>query len=273
MQPISIIIPCLNEEFYIDKLLGALAKQTFRNFEVIVIDGKSEDKTVEVIERFRSHLPALRCEVSPKRNVIFQRNYGVTFAKHELLLFLDADTQMKPHFLEKTIAEIEKRHLDLATINFKPLSTRADDALLCVLGNIYMEIMQVIQAVGMGWCIFSHKKYHAKLNGFDLNAELSEDFDYTSRAVKLGAKIRVLHSDVIYISVRRLEKEGRFNFAKTALMLEVNRISQRKALKKLPTYEFGNFKEDGEALKFSGQEQLNAYAKLKRLFDSGDDDK
>jgi glycosyltransferase involved in cell wall biosynthesis len=273
MQPISIIIPCLNEEHYIGKLLGALAKQTFQDFEVIVVDAKSEDKTIEVIEKFRSHLPALRVEVSPKRNVIFQRNYGVTFAKYEQLLFLDADTQMRPHFLEKTIAEFEKRNLDLATVNYKPLSTRADDAIIHILGNMYMEVMQVIQAVGMGWCIFSNKKYHNLLNGFDLEAELNEDFDYTSRAARLGAKVRVIHSDVIYISVRRLEREGRFNFVKTALTLEANRMSQRKALKKLPSYEFGNFKEDLEAMKFSDQKKLNAITKLKKLFESGDDDK
>ena len=43
---ISIIIPTLNEQFYLPKLLAALEKQTFRDFEVTVVDGGSGDKTV-----------------------------------------------------------------------------------------------------------------------------------------------------------------------------------------------------------------------------------
>lgn len=101
MNPVSIIIPCLNEEHYIGKLLDSLVVQTFRNFEVIVVDGKSEDKTKDVVLRFSKTLPHLSFVESSKRQVSFQRNLGAKHARYERLLFLDADIQVKPDFLQK----------------------------------------------------------------------------------------------------------------------------------------------------------------------------
>ena len=64
----SVIIPCLNEEKYLPKLLKDLQGQIDRNFEVIVVDGKSEDRTVEVAKKFE-------CSVleADKRNVSIWR--------------------------------------------------------------------------------------------------------------------------------------------------------------------------------------------------------
>ena len=53
----SIIIPALNEEKYLPLLLSDLAKQTMRDFEVVVVDGKSEVKTVVTAKSFAKSLP------------------------------------------------------------------------------------------------------------------------------------------------------------------------------------------------------------------------
>ena len=55
----SIIIPSLNEEKYLPLLLEDLSQQTFKSFEVIIIDGKSEDKTIELAKTFNKKLQYL----------------------------------------------------------------------------------------------------------------------------------------------------------------------------------------------------------------------
>lgn len=53
----SVIIPTLNEEKFLPNLLTSLSEQTEESFEVIVVDGKSKDKTVAVAESFKKKLP------------------------------------------------------------------------------------------------------------------------------------------------------------------------------------------------------------------------
>ncbi|KKT87511.1 MAG: Cell wall biogenesis glycosyltransferase, partial [Candidatus Collierbacteria bacterium GW2011_GWD2_45_10] len=87
----SVIIPALNEEKYLPLLLADLAKQTTRDFEVIIIDGNSKDKTVAKAKLFKNKLPLLTILSSPVRNVSVQRNQGATKATGRYLLFNDAD--------------------------------------------------------------------------------------------------------------------------------------------------------------------------------------
>src|SRR6266480_923896 len=96
----SIIIPTLNEEHYLPKLLTDLQKQTQQNFEVIVVDGKSEDNTKEQAISFAKKLP-LKFIETPTRNVSHQRNLGAKHALGAYLFFLDADTRIDRDTIEK----------------------------------------------------------------------------------------------------------------------------------------------------------------------------
>jgi len=69
----SIIIPCLNEEKYLPKLLEDLSNQTLQDFEVIVIDGNSEDKTIQLIEKYKDIFSTFKIIISKIRNVSVQR--------------------------------------------------------------------------------------------------------------------------------------------------------------------------------------------------------
>ena len=72
----SIVIPSLNEEKYLPKLLEDLAAQTYSDFEVIVVDGNSKDETVKRSLEFKKSLLSLEVISSKERNVSHQRNLG-----------------------------------------------------------------------------------------------------------------------------------------------------------------------------------------------------
>ena len=84
---ISVIIPALNEEKYIHIPLEALRHQTFKDFEVIVVDGKSKDRTVQVARKYGAKVIVEKSAVSKARNI------GARAAKGKLLVFLDGDTK------------------------------------------------------------------------------------------------------------------------------------------------------------------------------------
>ena len=96
----TIIIPTLNEEKMLPKLLGDIEKQEERDFELIVVDGNSEDKTPQIVRSFEDKIPLKLISVK-KRSVSYQRNIGAQQATGEYLVFFDADIRILPSFLTR----------------------------------------------------------------------------------------------------------------------------------------------------------------------------
>lgn len=94
MTKITIIIPVLNEENNITKILKNL--QNDQDTEVIVVDGGSQDITVQLVEEM-----GIKIVVSPQAGRAFQMNYGALLATGDILLFLHADTILPQEY--KTI--------------------------------------------------------------------------------------------------------------------------------------------------------------------------
>lgn len=206
---VSIIIPTLNEADYVGYLLFSLTRQTYRNFEVIVSDGLSEDKTIEIVKSFKSQLPALKTVVSKKRSPSNQRNRGEEKARFKQLLFLDADTILPPDFLEKSLREIKKKKLDIAFPVTYPFTTKIINQYYYIMLNWQAELLQNIFPVAGGWAIFSRKDFHRKIKGFDEKLKVvMEDMDYVMRAVKAGAHFKIIKNSSPFISARRLDYEG-----------------------------------------------------------------
>ncbi|MEM5799402.1 MAG: glycosyltransferase [Candidatus Aenigmatarchaeota archaeon] len=228
---ISIVIPTYNEEKYLPKLLTSIKKQTFKDFEVIVADAFSKDKTREIAKKFGAivvdgGLPAKG------------RNEGAKIAKGKYIYFLDADVRLPKNFLEKTIDEIEKNKIDLATCYIKPISNLEIDKKIHILANMFIKITsRTKKPYAPGFCIIANKKLHKKIKGFNESLRMSEDHDYVRRMIKFG-KFKVLESSIIYVSVRRLKKEGRLNLIKKYLLLETYNLFN---IKKNIEYEFGDF--------------------------------
>src|SRR3989338_1163009 len=90
---VSIIIPTLNEEEYLPKLLESIRQQRFKDLEIIVADAGSTDKTKEIAERYG-------CKIVPGGLPARGRNEGARVAGGELLVFLDADVMFPRDFFQ-----------------------------------------------------------------------------------------------------------------------------------------------------------------------------
>lgn len=92
----SIIIPALNEEKYIKSTLESACKQkTSLNYEVVVADNSSEDRTVEIAERYADRVVNVE-----KRGTWIGRNTGARKSRGKVLVFVDADTTIPPNYLD-----------------------------------------------------------------------------------------------------------------------------------------------------------------------------
>lgn len=102
---ISIIIPLYNKADTIERTLRSVAKQTYRNFEVVVVDDGSEDGGSEIVSRFTS-IDAIRLVKQENAGVSAARNFGAQLANGKYVVFLDADDEYHPDFLTEQLTLI-----------------------------------------------------------------------------------------------------------------------------------------------------------------------
>lgn len=235
---ISIVIPTLNEEKFLPLLLESIQKQSFTGYEIIVADANSTDRTREIALSYgaklvKGGLPAVG------------RNAGAKQARGEWLFFLDADVVLPEDFLEKAINELEENFYDLATCEFRPLSNLRLDKLLFSLTNLIVRLNTKINPRAAGFCIFITKRLFHRIGGFDESLKLAEDHDLVKRASRFRP-LHFLEKTFLYVSVRRLEKEGRFSLVQKYAQVELNLLLRGAIREDVVEYEFGNFDEKSE---------------------------
>jgi len=229
----SVVIPTLNEEILLPGLLKDLQGQTLRDFEVIVADAGSQDRTREIARQHGARvieggLPAVG------------RNRGARASSGDFLVFLDADTRVAKDFLEKAYAEIEERFLDLATCEFVPITQNALDRLLHDFSNLAVKLSQIADPHAPGFCIIISRRLFNRVGGFNENLKMAEDHELVRRAGQIRP-MRVLNSVKVHVSVRRLEKEGRARLVSKYVAVELYRILLGEVKTDIFKYEFGNF--------------------------------
>jgi glycosyltransferase involved in cell wall biosynthesis len=207
---ISIIIPALNEENYIGLLLDSLADQTYKDFEVIVVDGNSTDLTRDKVIQYAGLLD-IKCINAMRKGIAFQRNLGVEHSKYEDIIFLDADGYAEPFFLEKIVKFLNShKDVDVLTTWIKPISDKKiDKVLYSTYNRFYLNVMKKIKPQGGGAFVYIKKPVFKALGGFSEKIYVGEDHDLFTRAYKKGYKYYLLKEPCIHTSVRRLDKEGR----------------------------------------------------------------
>ncbi|WP_437223464.1 glycosyltransferase family 2 protein [Planctomicrobium sp. SH661] len=120
---ISVIIPTYNRERHLPQCLQSVLAQTYRDFEVIVVDDGSTDSTSELMARMQEQDERIKYICKPNGGVSSARNVGIRAARGELIALLDSDDAWLPWKLEaqvaalKSLPEVGMIWTDMATIN------------------------------------------------------------------------------------------------------------------------------------------------------------
>ncbi|MEK7064166.1 MAG: glycosyltransferase [Patescibacteria group bacterium] len=266
---LSIIIPTLNEERYLPTLLTDLSRQTYRDFEVVIVDGHSDDRSVAKANLFAHRLPQFTLLDSPTRNVCQQRNLGAENAQAETLLFLDADNRLEPHFLLGLKYRQEQSKADFFTTWVKAeensLATQAADTLI----NLYMESQKNTPSpFGVEAAFGANRTQFLKLKGFDRSP--CEGARLLKKAVTKKMTFAVFKDPTYSYSLRRVRKLGTFNAISRYAITEIYRLLDLKLPKKkaasLYPMKGGNFYET-EALRQSFFENILSKVKFQKQKD------
>lgn len=185
---ITIISVSYNCENAVEKTIESLAAQTYKDFEYLIIDGKSSDKTVEKIEKYRRVFKNMRIISEPDKGIYDAMNKGVSRATGKYIFFLNfGDWFHDENVLENVVQEM-KSNADIYYGNIEKDDTIIIQKNKATLFNcIYREYMVCHQS------IFA-KKDLLKKYPFDLAYKVCADRDWLIKNLQDSCKIEYLNT-------------------------------------------------------------------------------
>jgi glycosyltransferase involved in cell wall biosynthesis len=204
MVKFSVVIPAYNEAKYICRALSALQQQSFRDFEVIVKDGLSQDDTVNIARKFTKKVFSKR-----DSSAADARNQGASYARGEVLVFIDADTLLPPDTLGRFSSLLDKPKFVGASCRKVPLSSSILDRVLYEFVNFSTWFGSVLHLGGAhGNLMLIRRDAFEAVGGFDPDIIVAEEQELIRRALRFG-KYVFLFSHCVYENPRRVRQWGR----------------------------------------------------------------
>ena len=237
---LSIIVPTLNEEGYVGRLLESILRQTLSPEEVIVVDGGSHDGTVRVVEEY-----AGVSIVHGAPPVAGQRNLGAykASAESEVLLFLDADVELPITFLESFAGEFSRRRLACCGFYYVPYHpTSGADPVTRMFFKAANAVFRASQgtrfASASGHGIAVNARSFHQIGGFDESMQF-DDMELIRRLAK-KEWVGIVGTQLL-VSDRRWRKFGALRMGAMYSLLSLSFLINRARLGNLWDYEWGQF--------------------------------
>lgn len=225
----SIIIPLYNKEDTVERALDSINNQSFKNYEVIVINDGSTDSSVSVAKSYNS-INLIIIEQN-NQGVSTARNNGVNAAKARFVAFIDADDEWKPEYLQE-MYELIKRYPDAAvygadfeTVLLGGCAIGGKDRRVRRKCNLFKEwiVRPPFHASGL----IVKKKAFESVRGFDPNDKYGEDYALIFKLAlryPVAVSERVLtryHSDANESATSAMAQSGSCIFAHHRMIEEV----------------------------------------------------
>ena len=232
---LSIIIPSLNEEKYLPLLLESIKKQSFNDYEIILADAGSTDRTLEIARKYN-------CIIIKGGLPAKGRNEGVKVAKGDIVFFCDADVVLPEDFFTKALSEFKTRRLELASFSIIPIPKKMlTTIVLNICYNYPATLLETIlphAATG----ILVKKDLFGRAGGFDEDIKLSEDHSLVRYIQKrFKARVGMIKSTKILVSDRRFKTDGWFNIGLKYLLCELHLIFIGPVKSNIFNYKFGHY--------------------------------
>jgi glycosyltransferase involved in cell wall biosynthesis len=256
----SVIIPLYNKEKYIENTIQSILNQTFTDYEVLIIDDCSTDRSIEKVQPFLSN--SIRLVHHEKNSGLSAaRNTGIANATTKYITFLDGDDVWKPTFLE-TIhqliydfpeARIFGTNYEEVYSNKTFLPHNGSDTLpIGFRGYIDFFKINVKQGIYNHGSVCIHKEVYQKVGNYNTEIKFSNDIDFNIRA---NYHFKLAYSNTIQMSY---------------LMEVENQITRNSiAHKKIPNYDnYENWAKDNPNLK--KHLDFFRYVLVKKLKKDGD---
>lgn len=122
---ISVVMSVYNAEKYLDEAIQSILNQTYKDFEFIIINDGSTDKSLEIIEKYKNHDERIVLISRENKGLIASLNEGIEKAQGKYLARMDADDISLPKRFERQIELLEKDNIDICGCHFFIVDSRS----------------------------------------------------------------------------------------------------------------------------------------------------
>ncbi|PIY89124.1 MAG: glycosyl transferase [Candidatus Nealsonbacteria bacterium CG_4_10_14_0_8_um_filter_37_14] len=208
---VSIIIPCRNEEKFIGKCLNSIINNDYskESLEILVIDGMSEDKTKEIVEKYTKQYLYIKILENPNKFTPFGLNIGVKNARGDIIIRMDAHSTYEKDYISKCIKYLNQYNADNVGGIWKIMPrthTLINKAIVFASSSIfgagdayyrrgYSRGPKWVDTV-FGGCY--KKEVFERIGLFNENLVRSQDMEFNLRLKKAGGKILLVPEIVSY---------------------------------------------------------------------------
>ncbi len=210
---VSVVIPAYNEEEYIGKTLAAALKQDYSNYEIIVVDNASTDRTAEIVRQF----PSVRLVYESRKGTQYARERGRLSASGDIIATLDADCLPASNWISTGIATFRDNKIIAVTgpCYYYDMFFLFSFTSLWIQKILYKFFHTVLSAFKIGAVIIASNTFVRadvlkKAGGFNTSMTFyGDDTDTAQRLIPHG-KIIFTNSLLMPTSGRRFQKYGIF---------------------------------------------------------------
>ncbi len=204
---VSVVIPTYNMRIFVGEAINSVLRQTYQDFEIVVVDDGSTDGTRELVSHFQSD-KRVRYVYQDNRGLAGARNRGIRESHGQTIAFLDADDLWLPAKLEKQMQTLGTNpDVDVVYCAFRPIDTAGNVLFLnydlrIIRPSLYEELMYRNVIAGSGSSVLVRAKCFAEVGLFDENLLACEDLDMWRR-LALAHKFSFLDDVLVYIRLHR----------------------------------------------------------------------
>lgn len=178
---VSVVVPCYNGGRFLDALMASFARQTFRDFEIVIVDdGSTDPQTVSKLAALEGRARVIRQD---NRGPSAARNAGVRAARADILFMLDCDDTIEPSFLAETVAVLRAAPRDVGMVFTDLRLTGAEVGIV----PRYFNRFDLLFTNTLSSGLVLRKEAFLAVGGYDESMrEGYEDWDFSLRLAAAG---------------------------------------------------------------------------------------
>lgn len=230
---ISIIIPVYNTEKYLRECLASVLRQTYKNFEVLLIDDGSMDASPQIVQEFMHKDSRIRFYAQEHFGVSMARNIALDLAQGEFLFFLDSDDMIAPKMLELMYEQIQLYRVEMSFCQYLQTDNLDDiqynenkEWIFCSNSELIELFSKKPNMFGIGGKLIARNSIGALR--FDRDFEFGEDTLFLYELIKTG--ITSCYTSAAMYYYRKREDNTRSLLLSLKGLTDIFRVTKRLAL-------------------------------------------